>query len=261
MTTARDERISKSEGIVLRHADVGEADRLITLFTPYRGKLRLVAKGARRPGSKLAGHLEPFTHTSVLIARGRNLDLITQAQTVRSFIEIRESLRRFVYASYAVELVDRGVEWDSEHRNLFDLLHSMLSQLSAAQRADSLLKAFELAALDVLGYRPRLNACVSCGRTLKPEGNGFSAEAGGVLCPLCRGREGDQRDITPATLATLRRLQSSGLQAADRVVMTTSVRIEAEAILAEYMRRRLEFDLNSAHVLHVLRQQMAALTL
>ena len=114
----RAERVYKTEGIVLRHGDMGEADRLITLFTPYRGKLRAVAKGARRPTSKLAGHIEQFTHTNVLIARGRSLDLITQAQSLHSFIAIRENLRLVLYASYAVELVDRSTEWDRDRKSV-----------------------------------------------------------------------------------------------------------------------------------------------
>jgi DNA repair protein RecO (recombination protein O) len=260
MTITREEHVYKTEGIVLRHADLGEADRLITLFTPYRGKLRAAAKGARRPASKLAGHVEQFTHTSVLIAHGRNLDLITQAQTVRSFIEVRENLRLVLYASYAVELVDRATELESENRTLFALLHTFLSTVGAAQRLDSLLHAFELSALDILGYRPQLERCVLCGRDLKAEVNGFSVEAGGVLCPLCRGRAGDQRDITPPTLATLRRLQAGALAAADKVALSPPVRREAEALLSDYLRYRLEFDLNSARVLHVLLQQMAAMS-
>jgi DNA repair protein RecO (recombination protein O) len=253
----RAERVYKTEGIVLRHGDMGEADRLITLFTPYRGKLRAVAKGARRPTSKLAGHLEQFTHTNVLIARGRSLDLITQAQSLHSFIAIRENLRLVLYASYAVELVDRSTEWDSENRQLFNLLYAMLVHLEITQHPDTALRAFELAALDILGYKPRLDKCVVCNRPLDSVINGFSAAAGGVLCPLCRARETDARDITPASLAMLRRLQDGGLAAAASLHMSPDTRLEIESVLAEYLHYRLEFDLNSAHVLRSLRRQIA----
>jgi len=260
MPVTRDEHTYKTEGIVLRHGDAGEADRLITLFTPYRGKVRAVAKGARRPGSKLAGHLEQFTRSSVLVARGRNLDIITQAQTVRSFIEIRESLRLMLYASYVVELVDSSTEFDSENRPLFELLEHMLVHLITARRLDASLRAYELAALDLLGYRPRLDKCVSCSRPLQPNVvNAFSAGAGGVLCPLCRGREPDQRDIAPATLATLLRLQEQGLAAAESTTMSPDVRYESEAILGEYIAYRLESDLKSPAVLRALRKQMTLL--
>ncbi len=254
---SRAEHVYKTEGIVLRHADMGEADRLITLFTPFRGKVRAVAKGARKPTSKLAGHLEQFTHTSVLIARGRNLDIITQAQTVHPFVEVRESLRGVLYASYAVELVERSTEWESENRALFDLLRRMLQHISVARHPDAALRGFELEALAALGYRPQLDSCVACGRAITAEDNGFSSTAGGVLCPLCRGREGDQHAIAPATLATLRRLQRGGLAAADRLDMTPTVRLQSEALLAVYISDRLEHSLNSANVLRSLRQQIA----
>lgn len=253
----RDEHVYKTEGIVLRHADMGEADRLITLFTPFRGKVRGVAKGARKPASKLAGHVEQFTLTSVLIARGRALDLITQAQTVRSFIEVRENLRLVLYASYAVELVERSTEWESENKPLFNLLLRYLSYLGTAQRLETGLRAFELEALDVLGYRPQLDKCVACGREIRAETNGFSSTAGGVLCPLCRGREGDHHDIYPATLAALRFLQESGVEAADRLQMAAVARKQAEALLSVYISDRLEHDINSANVLKALRQQIA----
>lgn len=256
----RDEHVYKAEGIVLRHADMGEADRLITLFTPFRGKVRGVAKGARKPTSKLAGHLEPFTCTSVLIARGRNLDLITQAQTVRSFIEVRENLRLVLYASYAVELVERSTEWESENKPLFNLLLRYLSYLGTAQRLETGLRAFELEALESLGYRPQLDKCVVCSRPLKPEMNGFSSTAGGVLCPLCRGREGDQHDIAPATLAGLRHLQEGGLETADRLQLAAAVRKQSEALLSVYICDRLEHDLYSANVLRALRQQIVVVT-
>lgn len=254
---SRAEHVYKTEGIVLRHANMGEADRLITLFTPFRGKVRAVAKGARKPTNSLAGHLEQFTHTSVLIARGRNLDIITQAQTVYPFVEVRESLRLVIYASYAVELVERSTEWESENRALFDVLQRMLRHISTARRLDAALRAFELDALATLGYRPQLNTCVACGRPPAADNNGFSSTAGGLLCPLCRGREGDQHDISPATLASLSHLQAGGLAASDRLDMAPAVRIQSEALLAVYISDRLEYSLNSANVLRALRQQIA----
>ena len=253
----RDEHVYKTEGIVLRHADSGEADRIITLFTPFRGKVRAVAKGARKPASKLAGHVEQFTCTSVLVARGRNLDLITQAQTVRSFIEVRENLRLVLYASYAVELVERSTEWESENKPLFNLLLRYLSYLATAQRLETGLRAFELEALEALGYRPQLDKCVACGRAMEKETKGFSSSAGGVLCPSCRGREGDQHDIYPSTLEALRFLQHGGLEAADRLQMAAVARKQAEALLAVYISDRLEHDIYSANVLRALRQQIA----
>ena len=91
----------------MRRVDFGEADRLLTVYTPHLGKLRLLAKGIRRPVSKMAGHLELFTHSRVLIAKGRNLDLVTQSETIDAFLPLREDLLRTTYAHYVAELLDR----------------------------------------------------------------------------------------------------------------------------------------------------------
>jgi len=259
MTITRPEHTYKTEGIVLRHSNVGEADRLITLFTPYRGKVRATARGARKPTSHLAGHLEQFTHTSIMVAVGRNLDIITQAQTVRSYIEIRENLRLVLYASYVVELVERSTEWEHENRALFNLLQRALVYLISARRLEAALRAFELEALDALGYRPQLDKCVSCERSIALEANNaFSSAAGGVLCPLCSGRESDSHELAAAPLATLRRLQAGGLEASASVSLSPDTRPQIESILSNYITSRLEHDLNSAVVLRALRRQIAA---
>ena len=86
------ERLYRSEAIVLRRQDFGEADRLLTLFTPALGKIRVVAKGARKPQSRKAGHIESFMRTKMLFARGRNLDLVTQAELVEPYRALREDL-------------------------------------------------------------------------------------------------------------------------------------------------------------------------
>lgn len=252
-------RTYRTEGIVLRQSDSGEADRIVVLFTPFRGKVRAVAKGARKPTSRLAGHLEPFTHTSVFVVRGRNLDIITQAQTVRPFIEIREDLRRMVYASYASELVDRFTDMESENRPLFDLLYAMLAHLIIGRRPDTLLRAFELGVLDALGYRPQLEKCVVCGLPAGGGYLGFSPSAGGLLCAEDRASQRDQREISLAALRVLRRLQADGLPAAEQIRMAPDVRDEVEGIMGDDLRYHLESDINSADVLHAIRRQAAML--
>ena len=100
-------RLYRTESIVLRRQDLGEADRIVTVFTPAQGKLRAIAKGVRRPGSKKAGHVEPFTRNSLLVAKGRELDIITQAETLDAYPSLRQDLDRLGQAAYVIELVDR----------------------------------------------------------------------------------------------------------------------------------------------------------
>src|SRR5437588_93894 len=99
-------RVYRTEAIVLRGYDYGEADRILTLYTPNSGKLRAIAKGVRRTKSRMAGHLDLFTRSNMLVARGRQLDIVTQAETIESFRSMRDDLSRVSLAHYVAELVD-----------------------------------------------------------------------------------------------------------------------------------------------------------
>ncbi len=115
-------KIYKTTAIVLRQRRLGEADKIITLFTPNLGKIDAVAKGVRRTRSKVAGHVEPLTYTAFMLARGRELDIITQAQSIEAFSELREDLERTSRGLYAAELVDRFTPERQENFQVFRLL-------------------------------------------------------------------------------------------------------------------------------------------
>src|SRR3990170_1939622 len=97
-------RTYQTEAIIIRKTKLGEADRILTLYTPYLGKIRAVAKGVRRPRSKMSGHLELLTHSQVSLARGRNLDTITGCQTINSFLPLKSHLWLTACALYVAEL-------------------------------------------------------------------------------------------------------------------------------------------------------------
>ena len=99
-------RVYKTEAIVLRHQNLGDADKIVTVYSPYLGKLRLVGKGVLKPRSRVGGHVEPLSRVSLLIARGQNLDVISQVSPIESFVELRDDLQRTAQALYAAELID-----------------------------------------------------------------------------------------------------------------------------------------------------------
>src|SRR5512146_516604 len=101
----RRQRLYRVSAVVLKRRDMGEADRLLTVFTRDRGKLSLLAKGVRKPASRKAGHIEPFTYVELLVARGQNLDLVTQAETREAHRRLREDLWRSTWAYHVAELV------------------------------------------------------------------------------------------------------------------------------------------------------------
>src|SRR5919202_1366933 len=187
--------------------DLGEADRIVTLYTRDAGKVRAVAKGVRRAVSRAAGHLEPFTLSDVLFAVGRELDIISQADTLEAFRTVLEDLELTTHAYYLAEVVDLLTEDRMENRAVFDTLVDSLHDLGSTADARLVLIIFQLKLLDALGYRPGLRECGSCRATIAPERNHFSALLGGVLCAACGPREQTARAIGNSALKLLRFLQ------------------------------------------------------
>jgi DNA repair protein RecO (recombination protein O) len=239
------ERSFRVEAIVLRHSDWGEADRLITLFTREMGKLRAVAKGARKLRSRKAGHLEPFTRVSLLLARGRDLPILTQADTLAANTPLKEDLLLLGYASYAVELLDRFTFEDGENRALYRLFAETLERLSAGNEPTYVLRYFELRLLDLMGFRPQLFQCALCEAEIVAQDQFFSAEHGGVLCPKCGIETVGARPISVNALKYLRHYQRSSFAEAGRARVDAGVSREMEGIMQDYLTYLLERGLNT----------------
>lgn len=246
------DRIYRTEAVIIRRSAFGEADRLITLITPL-GKRRVVAKGARKTTSRLAGHIELFTHATMLLAVGRNLDIVTQSVILHSFDTLRSDLQRISAAYYAAELIDRLTEEDDENRPAFDLLIATLQALDTTSRPDLALRFYELHLLGYLGYRPQLYHCASCQEALTEAANRFSPAAGGVLCPRCAPADHRSIPMSLSAFKLLRFLQAQPHDAVERLNISTDVRDEAEKLLRVYIRRILERDMKSVAFLDEIR--------
>ena len=246
-------RLYHADAIVLRRSDLGEADRIVTLFSREHGKFRAVAKGIRRPTSKLGGHLELFTHSRILVARGQNLDIITQAETGQSFIGLRDDVFRATFACYSAELLDRLIVERSPDPEAFDLLLTALGRLAAERQTEIATRLFEIQLLGHLGYRPQLHSCAGCQVTLAPGGNSFSAPAGGVLCPACSRIDPGARPLTTNAFKILRLLQSGDYATAARIRLDEALRREIERILVGYSEHIIERRVKSAEFLNSLR--------
>jgi DNA repair protein RecO (recombination protein O) len=239
-------KLYNTEAVVIHRSKLGEADYILTLYTPHLGKLSAVAKGVRRPKSKMGGHVELLTHSQVLLARGRNLDTLTQCQTLHSFLSLREDLERVSRGLYVAELVHRFTEEHLENYPLFQLLVGTLDWLGLLRAGTLALRYFEVRLLDVLGYRPQLSTCVGCGSKLEPTLNFFSSASGGVLCPDCGPGEPKARTLSVAALKVLRLLQGADRDLASRVRMDAQLSLELKLLLRGYMGYLLEREVKSA---------------
>jgi DNA repair protein RecO (recombination protein O) len=249
----RRQRVFRVEAVVLRHSDWGEADRLLWLYTLELGKIRAIAKGVRKIRSRKAGHLEPFTRSSLLLAKGRDILLITQAETVEAYLPLRQDLSGITYASYIVELMDRFTYEEGENRPLYRLLCETLQRLAEEQDRDLVMHYFEIRLLDLVGYRPQLFRCLGCQQEIQPEDQFFSAEAGGVLCPKCGPLHSNSRAISMTALKYLRHFQRSSFFEAQRVRLSPEINRELEQIVQHYLTYLLERGLNTPAFLRRLR--------
>jgi DNA repair protein RecO (recombination protein O) len=228
--------------------DLGEADRIVTFYSRDVGKIRAVAKGVRRTTSRSAGHLEPFTLSDVMFAVGRELDVVSQADTLEAFRAVREDLVLTTHAYYLAEMVDLLTEDRMENRAVFDVLVDGLRDLeSAVSSADAearlVLIVFHLRLLEALGYRPELRECVTCRVAIEPERNQFSALLGGVLCPGCGPRESTARSVGTSVLKLMRFVQHNDGRRS--VVVPAPVAREAEVLLRAYAEHLVERRLRS----------------
>ncbi len=229
----------------MRHADWGEADRLLTLYTREAGKVRALAKGVRKVRSRKAGHLEPFTHVRLLLASGRDLLIVTQADTLDAHLPLRADLERTGYAAYVVELLDRFVYEEGEHPSLFRLLTQTLTRLDSEPDVWPAVRYYEMRLLDDLGFRPQLFNCANCEATILPQDQFFSPAQGGVLCPRCGAGLPGVRAVEVETLKYLRHFQRSSYPLARRAHPAPDTRQAVEELMQLYLTYLLERGLNS----------------
>jgi DNA repair protein RecO (recombination protein O) len=162
------DRLYRTDAIILRRSDFGEADRLLTVFSREFGKLRLLAKGVRKTNSRKAGHIELFMLTNMLVAQGRTWDIISQADIVEAYRDIREDLDKPSHAYYLAELIDRFTEEHDPNQPLFELFAFTLARLAHTDDPFVVLRHFELHLLGLAGYQPQLHFCAVCQEPLEP---------------------------------------------------------------------------------------------
>ena len=179
----------KTEAIVLRTLRFGEADRILHLYTPHRGRVSAIAKGVRRAKSRFGGRLEPFFRLNLVLYEGRSdLLTVTSAETIAPHAKLRADGKALEQAARACDAVGRLFESDDPNPPVFHLLGNELALLDADPRRHATLAnqlAFRLKLLLAAGLAPQLSSCAGCGD--HEHLTGFSGAAGGVVCGSCEG--------------------------------------------------------------------------
>lgn len=243
---------------MLKHSEQGEADRLLTLYTRERGKVRAVAKGVRKLKSRKAGHVEPYSRAVLLLASGSAWYVLQQAEAQDTYPGLRQDLTRLGQAAYAAELLDKFTFEEEEHAGLYRLLAATLGRLATGENPDLTIRYYEMRLLEQLGFRPELQRCVVSGAEIQAEDQYFSAALGGVLSPAAgRGRPGAV-PVSVAALKVMRHLQRSTFKEAQRARPPEEIWRAVEVIMQHYITYLLERGLNSPAFLRRLRQDAAA---
>ena len=224
----------RAEGIVLHAWDLGEHDRLVTLYTRDHGRLAAVARGARRLRSRFAGALELFTWGDAVgfEREGRNLVRLDHFDIRQPFRRLREDLESLGQGARMIEAVARLTAERDAQPLCFALLLRGLRALDAGAAPARVQLAFALRLLDLLGHRPRLDRCGRCDRPVGTEGLLFDASEGYVVCERCRGAGAP---LAPPVVAALRGLQTASWEARLGARLAPSAELAAAAVLDDYL--------------------------
>ena len=235
-----------ASGIVLRRIDLGEKDRILTVFTRELGKLSAVAKGSRRPGSRLGGASEPFTYMKMLLGKGRDLQVLSQADIKESFPNVKSDIRRVAHGIYLLELVNHFVDERQPSSDVFDTLLSSMYVIESGTDPEIAARHFELSLLSVLGYEPHFEACLLCGRRIGRRKAAFSPSLGGIVCRNCGDVPNDAIWVPGAAASYVMALARAEPHKLKDMNVPKGARRDLERMLKWHIRYRLERDLKSA---------------
>jgi DNA repair protein RecO (recombination protein O) len=247
--------VFKTQAIVIRSLSYGESDRIITFFTEDFGKLKGIAKGARRSKKRFQNALNLFTHVRLLFFDREGMGLVRAegCDVLNAFPKIREDLKKIVYGNYFLELVNEMAGEREAHSEAFDLLLSFLSTLEGAEPKEEQLRMFEVRMLSVFGYQPNMKKCDLCKRSWEELTEAprafFSLEKGSLICEPCSRF---QRDLIPLSLGTARlieKISETELSKTGRLRFTPQALSESRELLPRFISYQLGKELRSLKAL------------
>ena len=238
----------KTSAIVIKTLDYGESDRILTFYASDFGKIKGIAKGAKKSRRRFSNALELFTLSSLIFFDKRESGLvrIEGCDIVNAFPAIREDVRKFAYACYLVELVDEMTAEREPNPHLFSTVRTFLSLLNEGQTEAQILRVFEARLLSLLGYRPELSRCLRCGETLEHGGQAhFSVKKGGLLCESCAHGYGGLIPVSLGTAKILYHAMEMDLSKVGRLKFSSQALHESEAILTQFIQYHINKELKS----------------
>jgi len=237
-----------AEGIILRSRDFGEADKLVTIFTKRKGKIKVLAKGVRKVSSRRGGSLDALNQVKVFLQETKNLPFLTEVEAIQTFPSIKSDLAKLSIVFLMFELIDQFFSEEQENILIFNLL---LDSLKGIEKSFDLEKDkifatnFQLKILSQIGYLPELGSCVLCNRTLKPETNFLVPYLGGLVDQGCSNEVLLSKSISLEVIKTLRFLLKLSVTEIPKLNLERKLLKEIFDALNFYTVFFLEKDLNS----------------
>jgi DNA repair protein RecO (recombination protein O) len=234
-------RLYRTDAIVLSRFELGEADRVLTLLTPHFGKLKAIARGVRKPTSRLGGSLEPFAELHLQLARGRTFDVVTQVTIEHAWLRLREHLGSTAVAWYVAELADRAIEERHEGLSIYALLRRAYALLDAGMAEGRVARWFEMRLADELGIQPEIDRCVDCERPLEPgEALLWVPSVGGVVCSRHPEPPAERMRLSTGALKVLRAYKRADIEALASLRLPPEVESEVESAMRMHLRHHLD---------------------
>ncbi len=235
----------KWEGIIIRSVDYGESSKVITLFTREHGKIGLMARGAKKPQSRLAAVSQLFTHGYYLCKTGAGSGMaeLSQGEILDSYRDLRQDIMRTAYAAYIAELMDRLTMEREANPFLFQLLSLTFRYLDEGKDPEILARIVESKMLIVAGIRPHLHDCSNCGREEEPYT--ISVAQGGLLCPRCQATDPYAIAVTSGTWKLLRLFQVFDLERLGEIEVKPATKSQLRHVLRSFMDQHLDLRLKS----------------
>ena len=244
----------QSLGIILKTRDLREKDKLVIIYTSDFGKIQAKAIGAKKISSKMAGHLEPITESSLAFAKGKNLDTIINATAINNFSEIKKKLELQASAYYILELVDEFTEFLNPDEKIYNLLKKTLEKINLIRQNSYSLKIFlrffEIKFLKYLGFQPELNCCAVCQKKIKPQKNYLSGQLGGIICPVCQKNDKKAKPISTEAIKVLKFFNQSSFTLAEKLKIEKKLEKELENLNIYFLEFILEKKIKSKDFLN-----------
>jgi DNA repair protein RecO (recombination protein O) len=249
-------RTYSAEGIIIKRVNVGEADRLVTILSKYQGKFTAIAKGVRKVASRRSPNLELFNYVKAHFATGKNLDVITEVESLATFKNIKENLFKLSFSFHLAEMVNEFLAEGQGGKEVFELLLGVLRDLQEEdpKKVKVILHAFDIKFFDLVGYKPQLHTCVKCGRNVGRDRNFLSAELGGIVDQNCYRGSFFAKPVSQDAIKLLRFLQSEDWPQIKRLSVDDSLNKEVELLLRFYIEYLIEKELKSTNFIDQIRK-------